>query len=143
MRKWCVEVKKVRKAQRTVSAPGMQLLKPSSVPENIAPLSIQTVGNYAVQISWPDGLNQVAHLHPDGVGNYAVQISWPDGLNQVAHLHTDGVDNYAVQISWPDGLNQVATYELLSELERVLPSSDWGKRDEALAKVRTRAPHAH
>jgi len=39
---------------------GAQLLKPSSVKESIEPVSIQTVGNYAVQISWPDGLNQVA-----------------------------------------------------------------------------------
>jgi len=39
---------------------GEQKLRASDVAENIAPLEIQTVGNYAVQISWPDGLNQVA-----------------------------------------------------------------------------------
>jgi hypothetical protein len=41
---------------------GAQMLKPSSVKESIEPVSIQTVGNYAVQISWPDGLNQVQQL---------------------------------------------------------------------------------
>lgn len=34
------------------------------------------------------------------------------------------VGNYAVQISWPDGLNQVATFDLLCELERVVPPTD-------------------
>eukprot|EP00238_Polyblepharides_amylifera_P011624 CAMPEP_0196581674 /NCGR_PEP_ID=MMETSP1081-20130531/34933_1 /TAXON_ID=36882 /ORGANISM="Pyramimonas amylifera, Strain CCMP720" /LENGTH=493 /DNA_ID=CAMNT_0041901995 /DNA_START=302 /DNA_END=1783 /DNA_ORIENTATION=+ len=39
---------------------GEQILKPSDVAEDIEPMAIQTVGNYAVQISWPDGHNQVA-----------------------------------------------------------------------------------
>lgn len=39
---------------------GRPTLRPGDIAEDIAPLSIQTVGNYAVQISWPDGLNQVA-----------------------------------------------------------------------------------
>ena len=30
------------------------------VPEDIAPLEADVVGNYAVQISWPDGFSQVA-----------------------------------------------------------------------------------
>ena len=30
------------------------------VPEDIAPLETNVVGNYAVQISWPDGFSQVA-----------------------------------------------------------------------------------
>jgi DUF971 family protein len=30
------------------------------VPEDIAPLEMNVVGNYAVQISWPDGFSQVA-----------------------------------------------------------------------------------
>ena len=39
---------------------GRPTLRPGDIAEDIAPLSIQTVGNYAVQISWPDGLNQVS-----------------------------------------------------------------------------------
>ena len=39
---------------------GKQLLRPESVPEGIAPSSITPIGNYAVQISWEDGFNQVA-----------------------------------------------------------------------------------
>ncbi|KAK3273939.1 hypothetical protein CYMTET_17845, partial [Cymbomonas tetramitiformis] len=34
------------------------------------------------------------------------------------------VGNYAVQISWPDGLNQIATFDLLCELERLVPPTD-------------------
>ena len=40
---------------------GRSTLRPGDIAEDIAPLTIQTVGNYAVQISWPDGLNQVRH----------------------------------------------------------------------------------
>ena len=34
----------------------------AGVPDDIAPESITPVGNYAVQISWPNGINQVAPL---------------------------------------------------------------------------------
>ncbi|GAQ77666.1 hcf101 high-chlorophyll-fluorescence 101 [Klebsormidium nitens] len=39
---------------------GQQLLQYSDVAEDIVPESIRPMGNYAVAISWPDGLTQVA-----------------------------------------------------------------------------------
>eukprot|EP00244_Chara_vulgaris_P003770 TRINITY_DN17097_c0_g1_i3.p1 TRINITY_DN17097_c0_g1~~TRINITY_DN17097_c0_g1_i3.p1 ORF type:complete len:221 (-),score=44.07 TRINITY_DN17097_c0_g1_i3:544-1206(-) len=39
---------------------GEQMLRYSDVMENIEPESIRPMGNYAVAISWPDGLTQVA-----------------------------------------------------------------------------------
>eukprot|EP00793_Prasinoderma_coloniale_P001195 PRCOL_00006186-RA len=41
---------------------GEQLTDPASVPEDIEPMEMAALGNYAVQILWPDGLNQVAPL---------------------------------------------------------------------------------
>lgn len=38
---------------------GEQKLQYTDVPEDIEPEEIQPMGNYAVQISWPDGFNQV------------------------------------------------------------------------------------
>ena len=35
-------------------------MDPNSVPEGIRPGDIQPLGNYAVQITWEDGFNQVA-----------------------------------------------------------------------------------
>ena len=32
------------------------------VPEDIAPLEMNVVGNYAVQISWPDGFSEGGNL---------------------------------------------------------------------------------
>ena len=34
---------------------GQPLLAPDSVPEDVAPQSIQSVGRYAIQINWSDG----------------------------------------------------------------------------------------
>ena len=34
----------------------------SDIPEDIQPESVQPLGNYAVQITWQDGFNQVRHL---------------------------------------------------------------------------------
>merc|ERR1712054_703495 len=39
---------------------GAPLLLPETIPEDIKPLALAGVGNYAVQISWPDGLTQIA-----------------------------------------------------------------------------------
>jgi hypothetical protein len=39
---------------------GQQLLKYNDVAEDIVPESIRPMGNYAVAISWPDGLTQVS-----------------------------------------------------------------------------------
>lgn len=38
---------------------GQRTLRDKDVPEDVAPASVQPLGNYAVQISWQDGLNQV------------------------------------------------------------------------------------
>lgn len=37
---------------------GIRLSRDSDVPESIEPVDLQLLGNYAVQISWPDGFNQ-------------------------------------------------------------------------------------
>lgn len=54
----------VRRNDRSASSvdewTGRQLVKPSDIPEGIKPESLQPLGNYAVQISWEDGFNQVA-----------------------------------------------------------------------------------
>ncbi len=36
---------------------GDAILTPSSIPEDIAPIGIQSVGRYAIQIDWSDGHN--------------------------------------------------------------------------------------
>ena len=38
---------------------GEQRLRPADVPEAIEPESIRPMGNYAVEITWPDGFTQV------------------------------------------------------------------------------------
>lgn len=38
---------------------GEQKLQYNDIPEDIEPQEIQPMGNYAVQITWPDGFNQV------------------------------------------------------------------------------------
>lgn len=54
----------VRRNDRSASSvdewTGKQLVKPSDIPESIRPESVQPLGNYAVQITWDDGFNQVA-----------------------------------------------------------------------------------
>ena len=54
----------VRRNDRSASSvdewTGKQLVKPSDIPETIRPESVQPLGNYAVQITWDDGFNQVA-----------------------------------------------------------------------------------
>ncbi|BDA43886.1 Iron-sulfur cluster carrier protein [Coccomyxa sp. Obi] len=39
---------------------GERMLRDEDVADDVAPASVQPLGNYAVQISWQDGLNQVA-----------------------------------------------------------------------------------
>jgi len=39
---------------------GEKMLDDSTIPDNIRPSDIQPLGNYAVQITWEDGFNQVA-----------------------------------------------------------------------------------
>jgi DUF971 family protein len=34
---------------------GRKLLDPATIPDDIRPLAIQPVGNYAIQIEWSDG----------------------------------------------------------------------------------------
>ncbi len=36
---------------------GKAILSPESVPEDVAPVGIQSVGRYAIQIDWSDGHN--------------------------------------------------------------------------------------
>ncbi len=38
---------------------GEKILNDADVADDVAPASVQPLGNYAVQISWQDGLNQV------------------------------------------------------------------------------------
>lgn len=39
---------------------GERLLRDEDIPDDVAPSSVQPLGNYAVQITWQDGFNQVA-----------------------------------------------------------------------------------
>ncbi len=41
---------------------GERTLRDEDVADDVAPASVQPLGNYAVQISWQDGLNQVCPL---------------------------------------------------------------------------------
>ena len=56
----------VRRADRGAASvdewTGERLTDPADVPEDIEPQEMAALGNYAVQILWPDGLNQVAPL---------------------------------------------------------------------------------
>jgi DUF971 family protein len=38
------------------------------IPETVVPQSINPLGNYAVQISWEDGFNQVGGVEGKGAG---------------------------------------------------------------------------
>jgi hypothetical protein len=67
------------------------------IPDDIVPQSINPLGNYAVQISWQDGFNQVASfelldsLRAEGVlrkasAASAVVATLPGGLQAAAQL---------------------------------------------------------
>ena len=43
---------------------GEQKLQYTDIPEDIEPEEIRPMGNYAVQITWPDGFNQVNFFCP-------------------------------------------------------------------------------
>ncbi|KAJ9168395.1 hypothetical protein P3X46_019924 [Hevea brasiliensis] len=49
-----------RSAQSVDEWTGEQKLQYTDVPEDIEPEEIRPMGNYAVQITWPDGFNQIA-----------------------------------------------------------------------------------
>ncbi|GAB4828358.1 hypothetical protein Ancab_035356 [Ancistrocladus abbreviatus] len=49
-----------RSAQSVDEWTGEQKLQYTDVPEDIEPEDIRPMGNYAVQITWPDGFNQIA-----------------------------------------------------------------------------------
>ncbi|XP_074280991.1 fe-S cluster assembly factor HCF101, chloroplastic [Silene latifolia] len=49
-----------RSAQSVDEWTGDQKLQYTDIPEDIEPEEIRPMGNYAVQISWPDGFNQIA-----------------------------------------------------------------------------------
>jgi Mrp family chromosome partitioning ATPase len=61
-----VRAKDVRSSDRSAKAVGeatkaeFLMDGKTPVPENIVPLEMNVIGNYAVQISWPDGFSQVA-----------------------------------------------------------------------------------
>lgn len=40
---------------------GEQKLQYSDIPDSIEPEEIRPLGNYAVEITWPDGFNQVTN----------------------------------------------------------------------------------
>jgi len=54
----------VRRADRSAASidewTGKRRVNPAAIPETIRPVSIQSVGNYAVQIAWDDGFSQIA-----------------------------------------------------------------------------------
>ncbi|KAJ8442384.1 hypothetical protein Cgig2_018640 [Carnegiea gigantea] len=50
-----------RSAQTVDEWTGEQKLRYADIPEDIEPEEIRPMGNYAVQITWPDGFNQVMH----------------------------------------------------------------------------------
>ena len=58
--------------------PGAPLLLPETIPEDIKPLALAGVGNYAVQISWPDGLTQIATFEL----LYSLERCGPKGLQE-------------------------------------------------------------
>lgn len=49
-----------RSAQSVDEWTGEQKLQYTDIPEDIEPQEIRPMGNYAVQITWPDGFNQIA-----------------------------------------------------------------------------------
>eukprot|EP00257_Ricinus_communis_P025078 XP_025012492.1 fe-S cluster assembly factor HCF101, chloroplastic [Ricinus communis] len=49
-----------RSAQSVDEWTGEQKLQYTDIPEDIEPEEIRPMGNYAVQITWPDGFNQIA-----------------------------------------------------------------------------------
>jgi hypothetical protein len=61
-----VRASDVRKSDKSAAAPGearkAEFLADgvTPIPDDIAPSETNVVGNYAVQISWPDGFSQVA-----------------------------------------------------------------------------------
>ena len=60
---FCVRPAAVRRADTSAAAIDEwtgERLAPANVSEEIKPLGIAPVGNYAVQITWDDGFNQVA-----------------------------------------------------------------------------------
>ena len=53
---------------------GERLLDPASVPESVAPTSIENVGRYGLRIHWNDG-------HSTGIYTYERLREWPDALS--------------------------------------------------------------
>jgi len=52
---------------------GARTINPDDIPEDVTPESINPLGNYAVQILWQDGFNQVRYCstisHVDAEGS--------------------------------------------------------------------------
>ena len=71
-------------------AAGQKLMDPDSVPEGIRPGEIQPLGNYAVQITWEDGFNQVA---PFDLLETLERLPKPDGFNPDAPSATTAAAN--------------------------------------------------
>lgn len=53
---------------------GERTLRDDEVPEDVQPASVQPLGNYAVQITWQDGFNQVC---PFSRAGYCCQNAFP------------------------------------------------------------------
>jgi len=47
---------------------GEKMLRDEDIPDDVEPTAVTPVGNYAVQITWQDGFNQV---RPGRVGGYS------------------------------------------------------------------------
>ncbi|HIF91654.1 MAG TPA: DUF971 domain-containing protein [Myxococcales bacterium] len=68
---------------------GDALLAPHSVPSDIAPVGIQSVGRYAIQIDWSDG-------HSTGIYPFErLRKLADDGLLEAQATKTDGLTNGA------------------------------------------------
>lgn len=48
---------------------GARTINPADIPENVTPESINPLGNYAVQILWADGFNQVRNKRKETAGS--------------------------------------------------------------------------
>lgn len=57
---------------------GQRTLRDEDIPEDVKPASISPLGNYAVQISWEDGFNQIASFELlDGLRGHALPLAQP------------------------------------------------------------------
>lgn len=69
------------------------MIRDEDVAETVTPQAINPLGNYAVQVSWEDGFNQVRP------GRSLTRLSCCRGLQALCFSHTFGV----IEAFWEDG----------------------------------------